>query len=81
MSQKEWKPSLQAQYKYLFGLINNARATSNPFKAKDLKSQIEPLLEQFANGAVEMISSQAEQIKDLQKQIGHLDGRLSDLGG
>ena len=79
MSQE--KPSLQAQYKTLFGLINDARATNNPFKAKELKNQIEPLLEQFANSAVDLIACQSEQIKDLQKQIGRLDVRLSDLGG
>ena len=79
MSQE--KQSLQAQYKTLFGLINDARATNNPFKAKELKNQIEPLLEQFANGAVETITSQQGQIADLQRQIGRLDVRLSDLGG
>lgn len=73
--------TLQSQYKTLFGMINDARATNNPFKAKDLKAQIEPLLEQFANSAVDMISNQAEQIKDQQRQIGRLDARLSDLGG
>lgn len=75
------KQTLQSQYKTLFGLINDARATSNPFKAKDLKTKIESLLEQFANSAVDMISNQAEQIKDQQIQIGRLDARLSDLGG
>lgn len=75
------KQTLQSQYKTLFGLINDARATSNPFKAKDLKTKIESLLEQFANSAVAVISNQAEQIKDQQRQIGRLDARLSDLGG
>jgi len=79
MSEK--KPSLLAQYKNLFGLINDARATNNPFKAIELKKQIEPLVEPFANLAVETIGCQSEQIKDLQRQIGHLDARLSDLGG
>jgi|GEM_PF-1831334 len=79
--EKEWKPSLQAQYKHLFGLINEARSIVNPFKAKELKTQIEPMLEQFADSAVELITSQAEQINDLQKQIGRLDSRLSNLRG
>jgi hypothetical protein len=72
---------LLTQYKTLFGLINDARTTMNPFRAKELKAQIEPKLERFALGCVQTISSQENQINDLQKQIGRLDARLSDLGG
>ena len=74
------KQPLKAQYEILFGLINDARSTNNPFKANDLKKEIEPLLEQFASSAVNIITSQAEQIDDLQKQLGHLDNRLFNLG-
>jgi len=75
------KQPLLTQYKTLTGLINDARATNNPFKANDLKKEIEPLFEQFANSAVDLITCQSEQINDLQKQLGRLDGRLSNLGG
>lgn len=75
------KPALLTQYKTLFGLINDARATNNPFKAKELKAKIEPLLEQFASASIEKLVCQDAQIVDLQKQIGRLDVRLSDLGG
>lgn len=77
---EQLKPPLQTQYNFLFRLIKDARNTNNPFKAKELKNQIEPLLEQFASGAVDLMTRQAEQIKDLQIQIGRLYARLSDLG-
>lgn len=66
---------------FVRGLINKARATNNPFKASELKKQIEPLAELLTFEAVETVDYQANQIRDLQSQIIRLDERVSQLGG
>lgn len=75
------KQTLKDKALYLRDLINQARATVNPFKAKELKSQIEALTEAFTLEVVATVDFQANQIRDLQKQIGRLDARLGQLGG
>jgi len=59
------KPSITERYNQVKALIDQARATANPFKAKELKSQLEPMLEELVCDSVELLTS--------------LDTRLSKL--
>lgn len=75
------KPSLLVRFKTLIEQIKRAKAERNPFTAKNLKSEIEPQIEPMAIEVVELLHTTLERCKDLQKQVGYLDTRLSNLGG
>lgn len=75
------KPSLLIRFRELVSKIKQAKDEINPFKAKALKNEIEPQIEPMALEAVELIHSLEQRCIYLQKQIGLLDARLSDLGG
>lgn len=75
------KLTLLQRTKRCVNLINQARNTSNPFKAKDIKSEVEPLIEPLLIDTVAELDESQAKITDLQHQIARLDERLSNLGG
>lgn len=59
--------SITERFNQAKDLIEQARATANPFKAKDLKNQLEPMLEELVCDSVELLTSLEARLSKLEK--------------
>ena len=74
------KQTLRGKAQLINELIKTARSTANPFKANEMKKQIEALSEALILEAVATMDSLQSEVKDLQLKLAIIDKRLSREG-